>query len=86
MIRLILAVIFTVVLVAFSMANAHHIELSVVFGKPIEIRLIFLLGSTYVLGTATGMLWSLARSLRKKKSTRMVKWAPQEMQQQPPPA
>jgi len=78
MFRLVSAVIITVLLVAFTMANTQHIELSFVFGKPVEIRLIFLLASTFVLGAATNALWMMARQIKKRKETRLARWSPAE--------
>ncbi len=76
MFRLGIAVVFTVAFVAFSMANAHHIELSVIFGKPVEIRLIFLLASSYALGAITTMFYTMVRQLKRKQDTRLAKWSP----------
>ena len=76
MIKLISAVLFTIIVVAFSMANAHHIELSVIFGKPVEIRLIFLLASSYALGAVTTMFYTMVRQLKRKQDTRLAKWSP----------
>ena len=79
MIKLIFAVLFTIVLVAFSMANAHHIELSVIFGKPIEIRLIFLLATSYTLGAVSSTIFTMVRQLKRKQETRMVRWSPPDV-------
>lgn len=54
MLRLGLAVILTIVVMLFAMANTHHVDLSFVFGAPVKVRLIFLLGSMFF----TGMLLS----------------------------
>jgi uncharacterized integral membrane protein len=64
MIRLMLAVLATVVLVAFSMANAHRVELSLIFGRPAEIRLITLLAATWGAGLLTGVLWGMFRRVQ----------------------
>ena len=66
--RLVLAISATVLLVAFAMANTHHVELSLVFGRPAEVRLIFLIGTTYVAGVLTGTFWGMVRRLKKAES------------------
>lgn len=53
MLRLIVAVVSTVAVVAFSMTNTHHVELSLVLGESVHIRLISLLAVTFVAGGLT---------------------------------
>ncbi len=59
--RLILSVVTTVLSVVFIMANTHDVELGIVFGGPVRIRLIFLLMSAFLLGVVVswllGMVW-----------------------------
>ncbi|MBI5538299.1 MAG: DUF1049 domain-containing protein [Deltaproteobacteria bacterium] len=70
MARLIMAILATVALVAFSMANTHQVELSLVFGRPTEIRLISLMGATFGTGLLTGVLWGMIRRLKKAEGPR----------------
>lgn len=51
--RLIVAILCTVAVVAFSMTNTHHVELSLVFGEAVKIRLISLLAVTFIAGGLT---------------------------------
>jgi uncharacterized integral membrane protein len=51
--RLIVAILCTVAVVAFSMTNTHHVELSFVIGDAIKIRLISLLAVTFITGALT---------------------------------
>jgi len=80
--RLTLAVILTVLFVGFSLANAHHVEMSLVFGKPIEIRLIFLLGSTFALGAMSALIWTLVRNVKRRRRAEMKQQVQQQIQQQ----
>jgi len=63
MVRLALAVLITVVIVVFSISNSHHVDLSCCVGKPIQIRLVFLLMSTFFIGMAVPIFYRLIRRL-----------------------
>jgi uncharacterized integral membrane protein len=78
MIRLIVAVLVTILLVAFAVANTHNVELSLVFGKPTEIRLITLMVAIYALGTATGVLWGMIRRLKKAEGGQIARLVMEE--------
>lgn len=62
MLRLVLAIFGTIALVAFVMVNTHHVRLSFVVGEAVEVRMIFLLLTTFVMGMAT--TWFTQMSLR----------------------
>lgn len=66
--RLVIAILATVLVVAFAMANTHRVELSLVFGRPAEIRLIFLIGTTYIAGVLTGTFWGMVRRIKQAES------------------
>ena len=57
--RLMLAIVAMVVFVAFSLSNTHHVELSFVLGKPVHIRLIFLLAIAFVAGTVSTLFYQM---------------------------
>jgi len=67
MIRLIVAVVGTAIAVVFVMANTHHVELSLVFGSPVEVRLIFLLMSTFLLGVLVSSFLGMISKVRLKR-------------------
>ena len=67
MIRLILAVLATIVIVVFAISNSHHVDLSLAVGKPVEIRLIFLLLSAFIVGMAVSVFYRLFRRLDQHK-------------------
>lgn len=56
----------TVSLVAFSMANAHRIQLNYFFGEPAEIRVIVLIGICYLAGALTVVLTQMAKEARER--------------------
>jgi uncharacterized membrane protein YciS (DUF1049 family) len=69
--RLVLAVLVTVALVAFGMANTHQVELSVVVGPPVKFRLIVLVALAYAAGIVTAwfreMLGRVARQAERRR-------------------
>ncbi len=75
MTRLIVAIAATVLIVGFAVANTHHVDLSLVFGAPVQVRLIFLLASTFSLGALTGILVRLIAEVRKERRARMARTA-----------
>lgn len=70
MIQLIFAVAMTVGVVVFSMANNHHVELNYVFGEPVRIRLIFLLGIAYATGAVSTLFYQLTRRVSERARER----------------
>lgn len=67
MIKLALAVLATIVIVVFCISNSHHVDLSCGVGKPIQIRLIFLLLSAFIIGMAVPVFYRLIRRLDRDK-------------------
>ena len=66
--QLFLAVVTTIGIVLFAMANTHHVELSYVVGAPIQIRLIFLMAISLITGcTATLLAQMILRVVRKTR-------------------
>jgi len=73
MLRLVVTVLATVLVVAFAMANTHHVELSFVLGAPVQVRLVFLLASSFVVGLLTAMFVQLVGSVRARSRARREK-------------
>ncbi len=67
MVKLVLAVLLTIVIVVFSISNSHHVDLSFALGDPIQVRLIFLLLSALILGMAIPVFYRLIRHLDHNK-------------------
>lgn len=63
MFRLLLAIVSTVMAVTFVVANTHRVQLSLIFGPPVEVRLIFLLMSIFLLGIVVGAFLRMLRAL-----------------------
>lgn len=63
MVKLALAVLLTIVIVVFSLSNSHHVDLSFALGDPIQVRLIFLLSSAFIVGMAIPIFYRLIRRL-----------------------
>lgn len=59
MAQLVVAVLSTVALVLFAMANTHDVELSYVVGSPIRIRLIFLLAVAFLSGVVSTLFYQM---------------------------
>ena len=66
MLQLIVAVVLTVAVVLFGMANSHHVELSYVWGEPIRIRMIFLLAIAFLAGAVTSYLYQMANRVSRR--------------------
>lgn len=67
MFKFILVVLLTVVIVTFSIANSHHVPMSLIFGAPIRIRLVFLLLSTFFIGMAVPIFHRLIKGVKDNK-------------------
>ncbi len=67
MIKLTLTVLATVMIVVFAISNSHHVDLSLAVGKPVEIRLIFLLLSAFIIGMTVPVFYRLVRRLDQHK-------------------
>lgn len=66
MLQLIVAVVVTVAVVLFGMANSHHVELSYVWGEPVRIRMIFLLAIAFLAGSVTTYLYQMANRVSRR--------------------
>lgn len=73
LVRLVIATALTVLIVIFAMGNAHHVEMGLVFGKPLEIRLIFLLAIAYVAGVVTTAFFVAIRNVRQKVAAQALR-------------
>lgn len=64
MTRLVLTILATILVVAFAMVNTQHVELSFVFGAPVQVRLVFLLASSFVAGMVCVVFLQLLGTVR----------------------
>ena len=81
MARLTLTVLITVVIVIFSLANSHHVQLSFVVGKPIEIRLVFLLNCAFFMGMIVPVFHQLIQRVKREKKIKQEKELQQVLHQ-----
>lgn len=71
MVRLIIAMVGTVALVTFAMMNTQDVQLSLLFGEPVQIRLISLLSVTFLAGLASSAFYQmLGRANRRARRRR----------------
>jgi uncharacterized integral membrane protein len=70
MVRLILAVILTILVVLFAMSNTHPVMLSFVVGPPVKVRLIFLLMSAFLVGMLFSGFAAMLHQLRMRRLAR----------------
>jgi len=64
---LVVIVLATVIAVLFVFANSHHVEVSLIFGAPVRLRMIFLLMGVYVAGALSTIIfqqWQRAKRRR----------------------
>ena len=62
--KLMLAFLVVIALVAFALANMHYTFVSFIVGSPVQIRLIVLLLSAFLLGAITAFFFHVARRFR----------------------
>lgn len=73
MARLIILMSLTVILVVFAMSNTQDVELSLVFGEPVEIRLIVLLAVAYASGVVTSFFYHTITQLNRQTQRRRLR-------------
>jgi len=61
--------------VMFAWSNTHHVEVGFVLGRPVAVRLIFLLLTTFLLGHFTAVLLNVYVRSRIKSKARREKMA-----------
>ncbi|TET34455.1 MAG: hypothetical protein E3J72_14135 [Planctomycetota bacterium] len=72
MVKLLLAVILVAVMTVFAMNNMHRVELGLIIGRPVHVRLFFLLMTSYLLGCFSAILVRLFLNTRTKKKGKAV--------------
>lgn len=63
------------VIVLFAWSNTHHVEVGLVLGRPVQVRLIFLLLTTFLLGHFTAVLLNVYLRSRIRSKARREKMA-----------
>jgi len=73
MTRMLTVALVAVMAIIFAADNMHHVELGLIFGRPVNVRLFFLLLTSFLLGclvTVFVNLYVAARSRRGDQKTR----------------
>ena len=71
--RVLLILMAGLAMVMFAWSNTHHVEVGVVLGRPVRVRLIFLLLTTFLLGHFAAVLLSVYTRGRIKSKARREK-------------
>ena len=71
MLRLLLVILVAAVAATFAMDNMHRVQLGLIVGRPVHVRLFFLLLTSFLVGCFTTVLLSLylRTQFKKKKET-----------------
>ncbi len=72
MYRTITTIIFTVIVVLFSVQNFDHVPVDIFYGNPIHIRLIFVIAISGVIGYLIRHFIGIEREERLKRQLRLL--------------
>lgn len=72
MYRILLTIVATSLLVVFGMQNSDHVPVSLIFGSPIQIRLMFLLSLAAIAGFLVSHILGLSKEIQLKKQIRRL--------------
>ncbi len=64
--KLVIAMLATILIVVFAICNSHHVDVNFPVGK-LEIRLIFLLSISFLIGMTVPVFHRLFRGMNEKK-------------------
>jgi len=76
MVRLAIAMIGTIAIVTFAMMNTQDVQVSVLVGDPIQIRLISLLSATFLAGLASNVFYQMLGRANRTSRRRRRELAP----------
>lgn len=71
--RVLLVILVGFMIVLFAWNNMHHVEVCFVFSRPIQVRLVFLLLTTFLAGHFTAVLLNVYMRTRIKEKARREK-------------
>jgi len=71
MLKLTFVIFVVAVATTFAMDNMHRVEIGLVMGRPVHVRLFFLLLTSFLVGCFSAMLMDLyiSAKLKKKRET-----------------
>ncbi len=67
MLKVLLVILLAVIATSFALDNMHHVELGLIVGKPVHVRVFFLLLTSFLIGCFSGILMDLYLSARSKR-------------------
>ncbi len=67
MLKLLVVILTAVMATMFAMDNMHRVELGLVLGRPVHVRLFFLLLTSFLVGSFAVLLMNLYRSTKPRK-------------------
>ncbi len=73
MLKVLLVILLAVIATSFAMDNMHHVELGLIVGRPVRVRVFFLLLTSFLIGCVSGILMDLylgAKSKRQRGAAR----------------
>ena len=70
--RLLITLLQTVIVIMFAIQNFDHVPVYFIYGKPVQIRLIFIIASAFILGYFLHFLLGLNREEAIKKKYRLM--------------
>ena len=70
--KILITIAVTGLLVLFGMQNSDHVPVSLIFGSPTKVRLVFLLAIAAVFGFLVSYIRGLAREIQLKKEIRRL--------------
>jgi len=76
MVRLVIAMIGTIALVTFAMMNTQDVQLSMLVGDPVQIRLISLMSATFLAGLGSSILYQMLGRANRRSRRRRRQLAP----------
>ncbi len=65
MLKLLVVIFAAVMATTFAMDNMHRVELGLIVGRPVHVRLFFLLLTSFLIGCFAVMLLTLYRNTRR---------------------
>ena len=72
MLKLLCIILVAVIVTIFAMDNMHQVELGLFIGRPVHVRLFFLLLISFLLGCFAAILINLYISAKSKKKTEIA--------------
>ncbi len=73
MLKLLLVILTAIMVTTLAMDNMHRVELGLIVGRPVHVRLFFLLLTSFLVGCFSAMFMNLYLSTKSKKRREIVR-------------